>query len=304
MTAIVRSLPIPWADLPGSAKDRLSHDALLLAQDAAAIQDAYYMDIYLGMETSEINRLYTQANFQFEVVKFRNMVERLIRRTAREVRKNYNKTSLSDWFSKVAITLHRTIKLDTDLRLVQVRGELSELLFNVKSSEVKAYFVNNPSPEAVDRERLTKHLLEKGLNAEIVTTLVSELNDIEIDGEDLATRSKQAYLNRTKNLGLYPLRTFLDDDQLLLLTIVAYGLASNMISQYSIGKYALITLTTNIVYGKGYREFKMYALADKAKELKARPIAEIISILRAKHVPSHYLNELERFFQQDAGEIT
>lgn len=296
MSAIVKSLPLPWSDLPGNAKERLSNDALLLAQDSAAIQDAYYLDIFYGLNPSKLSQEYTKVNYQIDVFKFRNTVERLLRRTSREVRKGFNKTSLSDWFSKVATTLHRTIKQDSDLRLVQVRNGLAELLFNVKSSDVKAYFITNPSSDMVDRKLLLTYLLEQGLDKDISIALVSELDDINIDVSSLDQRSRQAYLDRANILGIYPIREFLSEEQVLLITVVAYGLGANMVCQYNIGKYALITLTTHIIFNVGYREFKTYALADKVQELRQRPIDEIITILKIKHVPQFYIEELNRFF--------
>lgn len=296
MSAIVKSLPIPWVDLPGTAKDRLSHDALLVAQDAAEIQDAYYLDIYYGLNPSQLNQQYTKINYQNDVFMFRNTVERLIRRTAREVRKGFNKTSLSDWFSKVAVTLHRSIKQDSELRLAHVRNSIAELLFNVKGADVKVYFVNNPSSNMVNREVLLSYLTEQGLEKDVCVTLIDELDDINIDTDNLDDRSRQSYLDRANILGLYPIREYLSEEQTLLITLVGYGLGANIASQYKIGKYALITLVTNIIFGVGYREFKLYVMAEKLNELKQKPLTEIIKVLKTKHVPQYYIDELNRFF--------
>ena len=296
MTAIVKSLPIPWSNLPGSAKDRLTHDVLLLAQDSAAIQDAYYLDIYAGMNPSKLSQEYTKVSYGTDIFKFRNTVERLIRQRAREVRKGFNKTNLSDWFSKVATTLHRAIKQDSELRLVHVRNNLAELLFNVKGSDVKVYFIANPNSDTVDRKLLLTYLLEQGLDKDVSVALVDELDDISVDTNSLDERSKQAYLDRANILGLYPIREFLSEEQVLLITLVGYGLGANMVHQYNIGKYALITLATHIIYNVGYREFKLYVLAEKVNELQQRPLDQIIEILRKKHVPKFYIDELNRFF--------
>lgn len=296
MSAIVKSLPIPWSDLPGTIKDRLSNDVLLIAQDAASIQDAYYLDIYLGLEPSELSKKHAREAYKFDILKFRNTVDRLIKRTVREVRKGNNKTDLSDWFAQVAVTLHRTMKLTNDIKLGTVRNDLALLLFNVKGADVKVFFVNNPSVDIIDRELLTNYLVANGLDVKETEELIKELNRVKVDTTGLEHKSKQAHLSRANILGLYSIREFLTDDQILLIVLVAYGLAANIVQQYIIGKYALITLTTHLIFGVGYREFKLMVLAEKTHELNQRPLSEILVALKTKHVPNYYIDELNRFF--------
>lgn len=296
MSAIVKSLPIPWNDLPGSAKDRLSNDAILIAQDSAAIQDAYLLDIYHGLEPSKLSKQHMSVAYQTDIVKFRNTVYRLIRRTAREVKKGNNKTGLSDWFANVTVALHRAMKLTSEIKLATVRNDLALLLFNVKGADVKIFFVNNQNTHVVNRELLSNHLVTNGLSIEDTQQLIRNLDRVYIDTVKLDERSKQSHLNRANVLGLGPIREFLTDDQVLLIVLISYGLAANTVQQYVIGNYALITLATHLIYGVGYREFKLFALAEKTHELKQRSPTDLVIAMKAKRVPNYYIDELNRFF--------
>ena len=296
MSAVVRSLPIHWNDLPGNIKDRLSNDKLLLAQDAAAIEEAYQLDIYFGLVENKSKRLEIYNLSKTNIVEFRKVLFKQIKCATKEVKDNNAETALYSWFSESAVIVHRMIRVTQQSTLSKVREKLAKVLFSIKNEDVKGFFTNNSNVNVVNQELLTKHLLENNLNEETVQLILCKLNEISIDQDEVYRNSKQYHLNKAKIIGLGTFLELLTDEQVLLIVLVAYGVASVKIAVYPIGYYRLISYTMQIIYNVGYKEFKRYMLAEKIHELNQKPISKIIELMEKKNVRQFYIDEINRFF--------